>query len=140
MKNKTSFKKSFNSETKWHFMDADGKVLGKFATEVSKVLIGKHKAEYAPLVNTGDKVVVLNAKKIAVTGKKLDDKVYHRYTGYPSGIRSEKLRDLLERRPTEAVRRAVKGMLPKNKLLKVRMRNLYIYEGNEHPHKAQEGK
>jgi large subunit ribosomal protein L13 len=139
MKNNTSFDKSYNSETKWHFMDANGKILGKFASDVSKILIGKHKAEYSPNVNTGDKVVVLNAKKIAVTGRKLDNKIYHRHTGYPSGVRSENLRDLLERRPTAAVRRAIRGMLPKNKLLKVRMRNLYIYEGSEHPHKAQEG-
>lgn len=126
-------------ERDWHLMDANGKVLGRLATEIAQLLIGKHKANFTPNMNTGDKVVVLNAEKIEVTGKKMTDKVYHRYTGYPGGIKSESLEKLLARKPTEVIKKAVYGMLPKNKLRKQRMSNLYIYAGEKHPHEAQLG-
>ena|SRR5688572_7606568 len=125
-------------ETKWHFIDADNKVLGRIATEISILLMGKNKAIYAPNEVVGDKVVVINAKKVAVTGNKAHDKVYHHYTGFPGGLRTITFEKLMEKKPTEALRKAVKGMLPKNKLQKILMSNLYIYEGAEHPHTAQE--
>jgi len=121
----------------WHLVDAEGKILGKVAVEISALLIGKHKPNYTPNLNTGDKVVVINAEKFTVTRDKMKKKIYHRVTGYPGGIKSENLEKLLLRRPTEAVKRAVKGMLPKNKLQKERLNNLYVYKGTEHPHTAQ---
>lgn len=121
----------------WHFIDAKDQVLGRLATDIATKLMGKHKAIYTPGQEVGDKVVVTNAKEISVTGNKADDKTYYRYTGYPGGIKKETLKELKKRRPTEVIRRAVKGMLPKNKLQKIRMSNLYIYEGEEHPHTAQ---
>ena len=135
-KNNTYQTKKEDVKRDWMQIDASGKILGKVATEIADLLIGKHKPTYTPHVNVGDKVVVTNAEKIAVTGRKLDQKTYYRHTGYPGGIRSETLSQLLERRPDEVVRKAVKGMLPKNKLLKQRMKNLYIYAGAEHPHAA----
>lgn len=122
----------------WHFIDADNKVLGRLASDIAVLLMGKNKPQYAPNAEIGDKVVVTNASKIAVTGKKLHDKTYYHHTGYPKGLRSITLEKLLEKKPTEVLRKAVEGMLPKNRLRKVRMSNLYIYEGIEHPHKAQE--
>ena len=122
-----------NIEKKWHFIDASDRILGQLASEVAILLMGKHKAEFSPNQELG-------AEKIAVTGKKLTDKVYQHYTGYPGGLRTETLGHLMERRPTEALRRAIKGMLPKNKLLDKRLMNLYIYAGSEHPHKGQEVK
>ena len=121
----------------WHLIDAEGKILGKVAVEIASLLIGKHKPNYTPNINTGDRVVVINAEKFTVTRDKMKSKIYYRVTGYPGGIKSETLGKLLVRRPTEAVKRAVKGMLPKNKLQKDRLNNLYVYEGTEHPHTAQ---
>ena len=100
----------------WYVVDASGKTLGRLATQLALRLRGKHKPQYTPHVDTGDFVVVVNAEKIAVTGKKLDDKMYYRHSGYPGGLRSRPLRDELERRPTEVLRKAVKGMLPRNRL------------------------
>ncbi len=137
-KNKTTFIKSYNSIIKWHFINAEGKVLGKVASEIARVLIGKNKPEYAPNVNAGDKIVVTNAEKIVVTGKKAKDKVYKWYTGFPGGVRTINFEDLMAKNPTEALRKAVKGMLPKNKLQEPRLKSLFIYPGSEHPHKAQE--
>lgn len=122
---------------KWHLIDAKGRILGRVATDISTLLIGKDKAIYAPHANVGDKVVVINAGEIQVTGNKLDQKTYYRHTGYPGGIRSETLRKLMGRKPTEALRKAVSGMLPKNKHRKHRLANLYIYPGSEHPHQGQ---
>lgn len=122
----------------WVFINADGKVLGDVAIEAVKALMGKNKPEFAPNVNLGDKVVITNAAKVAITGNKLKTKVYQWHTGYPKGLRSEKLGALMERKPDEVIRRAISGMLPKNKLRKERMANLYIYEGAEHPYTAQE--
>ena len=124
-------------ERRWHLIDAEGQTLGRLATEIARLLRGKNKPQYTPHVDTGDFVVVVNADKIAVTGKKLDDKRYYRHSGYPGGLRSRSLREQLERRPTEVVRMAVKGMLPRNRLARQQLTKLKIYAGPEHPHAAQ---
>ena len=121
----------------WYVVDAEGQTLGRLATQIADTLRGKGKAQYTPHVDTGDFVVVVNADKIAVTGNKLDDKMYHRHSGYPGGLRSRTLRDELDRRPEEVLRRAVKGMLPKNRLARRQITKLKIYAGPEHPHEAQ---
>src|SRR6187401_429195 len=121
----------------WYVVDADGKTLGRLATQIADTLRGKNKAQYTPHVDTGDFVVVVNAEKIAVTGQKLDQKMYHRHSGYPGGLRSRTLREQLERRPTEVLRKAVKGMLPRNRLGRAQIGKLKIYVGPEHPHEAQ---
>lgn len=125
-------------EREWTFVDASDKVLGRLASDIAAKLIGKHRVEYTLNQNYGDKVVVTNAGKIAVTGNKLKNKKYIRHTGFPGGLRTRTLEEVMEKDPSEALRLAVRGMLPKNKLAKERMANLYIYEGSEHPHKAQE--
>ena len=135
--NKTTVLSAKENKIEWHLVDAKDQVLGKLAKEISKTLIGKNKAEYAFNQNWGDKVVVINAEKVKVTGKKLTGKKYIYYTGYPHGLRTEVLGKLLSRKPTEIIKRAVSGMLPKNKLRKIRMANLYIYAGEKHPHQAQ---
>jgi large subunit ribosomal protein L13 len=124
-------------ERRWYLVDADGKTLGRLATRIADTLRGKDKPQYTPHVDTGDFVVVVNAEKIAVTGNKLDDKRYYRHSGYPGGIRSRTLREELERRPTEVIRKAVKGMLPRNKLARAQLTKLKVYAGPEHPHEAQ---
>jgi large subunit ribosomal protein L13 len=124
-------------ERRWYLVDAEGKTLGRLATQIADTLRGKNKPEYTPHVDTGDFVVVVNAEKIAVTGNKLDDKIYYRHSGYPGGLRSRPLRDELARRPTEVLRKAVKGMLPRNRLARAQIRKLKIYAGPEHPHEAQ---
>ena len=121
----------------WYLVDAEGKTLGRLATQIAERLRGKGKAVFTPHVDTGDFVVVVNAEKIAVTGKKLDDKIYYRHSGYAGGLRSRTLREQLERRPTEVLRRAVKGMLPRNRLARAQIKKLKIYAGPEHPHEAQ---
>ena len=124
-------------ERRWYVVDADGQTLGRLATRIADTLRGKTKAEYTPHVDTGDFVVVVNADKIRVTGKKLDEKVYYRHSGYPGGLRQRTLREQLDRRPTEVLRAAVKGMLPKNRLARQQINKLKIYAGPEHPHAAQ---
>ena len=124
-------------ERNWLLVDANGQTLGRLATQIADALRGKTKPEYTPHVDTGDFVVVVNAEKIAVTGKKLDEKMYYRHSGYPGGLRSRSLRDQLERQPTEVLRTAVKGMLPRNKLGRAQLTKLKIYAGPEHPHEAQ---
>jgi large subunit ribosomal protein L13 len=121
----------------WYVVDAEGKTLGRLATQIADVLRGKGKPQYTPHVDTGDFVVVVNAEKIAVTGSKLDDKMYYRHSGYPGGLKARPLREQLRRRPTEVLRKAVKGMLPKNKLAAQQLGKLKIYAGPEHPHEAQ---
>ena len=121
----------------WLVVDAEGKTLGRLATVIADRLRGKNKPTFTPHVDTGDFVVVVNAEKIAVTGKKLDEKMYYRHSGYPGGLRSRSLRDQLERQPTEVLRKAVKGMLPRNKLGRAQLTKLKIYAGPEHPHEAQ---
>ena len=127
-------------ERRWYLVDAEGQTLGRLATQIADTLRGKRKPQYTPHVDTGDFVVVVNAAKIAVTGTKLDDKLYYRHSGYPGGLRSRTLREQLDRRPTEVLRVAVKGMLPKNKLAARQLVKLKIYAGPEHPHAAQDPK
>jgi large subunit ribosomal protein L13 len=124
-------------ERHWYVVDADGQTLGRLATQIADTLRGKTKAEYTPHVDTGDFVIVVNAEKIQVTGKKLDQKVYHRHSGYPGGLTSRTLREQLERRPTEVIRKAVKGMLPRTRLARAQLTKLKVYAGAEHPHAAQ---
>jgi large subunit ribosomal protein L13 len=121
----------------WYLVDADGQILGRLATQIADRLRGKGKPGYTPHVDTGDFVVVVNAEKIAVTGTKLDSKMYYRHSGYPGGLKQRTLREQLDRRPTEVLRKAVKGMLPKNKLANQQITKLKIYAGPEHPHEAQ---
>jgi large subunit ribosomal protein L13 len=124
-------------ERRWYVVDADGQTLGRLATQIADTLRGKGKAQYTPHVDTGDFVVVVNAEKVLVTGNKLDQKRYYRHSGYPGGLRSRTLREQLERRPTEVIRKAVKGMLPKNRLARKQLNKLKIYAGPDHPHEAQ---
>ena len=121
----------------WYLVDAEGKTLGRLATQIADRLRGKGKPQYTPHVDTGDFVVVVNADKVRVTGNKLDDKLYYRHSGYPGGLRARTLRDQLERRPTEVLRKAVKGMLPRNRLGRAQLTKLKIYAGPDHPHEAQ---
>ncbi len=134
---KTYTAKPGEIEREWYLVDADGQTLGRLATRIADMLRGKGKPVYTPHVDTGDFVVVVNAEKIAVTGSKLDTKIYYRHSGYPGGLRQRTLRQQLERRPTEVLRVAVKGMLPKNKLAAAQLRKLKIYAGPDHPHSAQ---
>jgi len=121
----------------WYVVDADGKTLGRLATAIAIALRGKNKPQYTPHLDTGDFVVVVNAEKIAVTGQKLDQKLYHRHSGYPGGLRTRTLREQLDRQPTEVLRKAVKGMLPRNRLSRAQLTKLKIYAGPVHPHEAQ---
>jgi large subunit ribosomal protein L13 len=134
---KTWNAKAETVERRWYVVDAEGQTLGRLATRIADTLRGKRKPEYTPHVDTGDFVVVVNAEKIAVTGKKLDEKLYHRHSGYPGGLRTRTLAEQLERRPTEVLRKAVKGMLPRNRLANRQITKLKIYAGPEHPHAAQ---
>ena len=124
----------------WYLVDADGQTLGRLATQIADTLRGKRKPQFTPHVDTGDFVVVVNAEKIVTTGNKLDQKLYHRHSGYPGGLKSRTLREQLDRRPTEVLRIAVKGMLPKNKLARHQITKLKIYAGPEHPHESQNPK
>ena len=124
-------------EREWYLVDADGQTLGRLATRIADVLRGKGKPQFTPHVDTGDFIVVVNAEKVQVTGNKLDQKRYYRHSGYPGGLRSRTLREQLDRRPTEVLRVAVKGMLPKNRLARQQITKLKIYAGPEHPHEAQ---
>lgn len=122
----------------WYVVDADGKTLGRLATEIARRLRGKHKPEYTPHVDTGDYIVVVNADKIRVTGNKLKDKMYHRYTGYIGNLKSISLQDLMEKKPERALELAVKGMLPRNPLGRKMLSKLRVYAGPEHEHQAQQ--
>jgi large subunit ribosomal protein L13 len=121
----------------WYLVDADGQTLGRLATQIADTLRGKGKPQYTPHVDTGDFVIVVNAEKIHVTGQKLDQKLVYRHSGYPGGLKSRTLREQLERRPTEVLRKAVKGMLPHNRLARQQINKLKIYAGPEHPHESQ---
>jgi large subunit ribosomal protein L13 len=134
---KTYSAKPGEVDRRWYVVDAEGQTLGRLATQIADALRGKHKPQYTPHVDTGDFVVVVNAEKIRVTGKKLDEKLYYRHSGYPGGLRSRTLREQLERRPTEVIRKAVKGMLPRNKLARQQITKLKVYAGPDHPHVAQ---
>ena len=125
-----------NRQRDWYVVDADGQTLGRLATQIADALRGKRKPEYTPHCDTGDFVVVVNAAKIRVTGNKLNDKIY-RHSGYPGGLRSRTLAEMLERRPEEVIRKAVEGMLPRNRLSRQQLTKLKVYAGPEHPHEAQ---
>jgi large subunit ribosomal protein L13 len=129
-----------NRQRDWFVVDAEGKTLGRLATRIADVLRGKRKPEYTPHCDTGDFVVVVNAEKIVVTGNKRTDKVYYRHSGYPGGIKSRTLGEMLERRPEEVIRGAVQGMLPRNRLGRQQLRKLKVYAGPDHPHAAQQPK
>ncbi len=124
-------------ERQWHVVDAEGKSLGRLASQVAQLLKGKHKVTYAPHLDTGDFVIVINAAKIALTRKRLDEKLYYRHSGYPGGFRRVAMREYMSTRPEWVVREAVKGMLPRNRLGAAMLRKLKIYAGPEHPHQAQ---
>jgi len=137
---KTYSTKLSDIQRAWFVVDADEQVLGRLATRIASVLRGKHKPIWTPHLDTGDHVIVVNADRIRVTGNKLDDKVYTRYTGWPGGLRTEKLKDRLARDPESVVRHAVKGMLPRGPLGRQMLRKLHIYAAPEHPHQAQQPK
>lgn len=136
----TQVAKKSDVTRKWFVVDLEGKVLGRTATEIARVLRGKHKAIYTPSVDTGDFVIVLNADKLKLTGNKMDDKKYYHHTGYPGGIRSINAAKLLEKKPEDLVKKAVRGMLPKNTLGREMLKKLKVYAGSDHPHAAQQPK
>lgn len=129
-------------ERKWHVVDASGQTLGRLATQVARILAGKDKPTYTPFIDTGDHVIVINAKDVKLTGLKTDKKVYHRYTGFPGGLRSEQFKKRMVRRPQQTVEDAIKGMLPHTKLGRAMAKKLKVYADAKHPHAAQkpEGK
>ena len=135
---KTFSAKSETVQRDWYVVDASGKTLGRLSTELARRLRGKHKPVYTPHVDTGDYLVVINAEKIAVTGKKLSDKLYHRFTGYIGNLKTQNLATVLETHPERAIEIAVKGMLPKNPLGRAMYRKLKVYAGPNHPHTAQQ--
>ncbi len=126
-------------ERKWHLIDVKDQILGRSATKIARLLSGKDKVEYVPYLDIGDHVVVINAAEVAVTGKKERQKTYYRHSGYPGGLKAETLRELREKRPEEIIRRAVKGMLPKNKLQKPMLKRLHIFAGSAHTFKDKFG-
>ncbi|AHY47191.1 ribosomal protein L13 [Rubrobacter radiotolerans] len=127
-------------EREWHVVDAQGLTLGRLATEVAMVLRGKRKAQYTPHVDVGDFVVVVNAEKVAVTGRKSEQKMYRRHTGYPGGLREMNYEEMQKRKPEDIVRKAVKGMMPRTRLARQQLKKLKVYRGPEHPHRAQDPK
>jgi len=137
---KTEVAKVENVKRDWYLVDAQDVVLGRLATQVANVLRGKNKAIFTPSVDTGDFVIVVNAEKIALTGRKLDDKVYYSHTGFPGGLKEITAGKLLEKKPEDIIRKAVKGMLPKNKLSRHMLKKLKVYAGATHPHDAQQPK
>jgi large subunit ribosomal protein L13 len=134
---KTYQAKKEELEHRWYLVNAEGKVLGRLATELAKVLRGKNKPTFTPHLDTGDFVVIVNAGKVVLTGRKMKDKIYYRHTGYPGGIKETSAEELMAKKPTEMIRMAVKGMLPKNSLGRQMLRKLKIYSGANHPHEAQ---
>ena len=136
LKQKTYAPKMASVKRDWHYIDAKDQILGRVATQVAKLLLGKTKPDYTPNEVTGGKVVVTNVDRIRVTGKKPTDKIYYHHTGFPKGLRAESYENLFARKPTDVLKRAVSGMLPKNRLRTPRMKNLYIYVGSEHPHQG----
>jgi large subunit ribosomal protein L13 len=124
----------------WYVVDAQGKTLGRLASEIAKILRGKHKPIYVPHLDCGDYVIVVNAEKVRVTGKKLDKKFYYRHSGYPGGLKSISLRNQLQKHPTRVMEAAVRGMLPKNRLGRAMIKKLKVYAGDSHPHQAQQPK
>ena len=135
---KTHFTKPSEIKRKWFVVDAQGQTLGRLASRIAQILRGKHKPEFVPNLDVGDHVIVINAAKIHVTGRRLDQKMYYRHSGYPSGLKSLTLRQMLDKYPERVMRFAVKGMLPKGPLGRDMLRKLKVYEGSEHPHAAQQ--
>ncbi|MEC4674431.1 MAG: 50S ribosomal protein L13 [Nitrospirota bacterium] len=135
---KTFQAKPLEVTRKWHVVDAKGEVLGRLATHVASILRGKHKPIFTPHVDTGDHVIVVNAQDIRLTGKKLKNKIYHHHTGYPGGLKSISAEHLLQKKPTEVVSKAIRGMLPKTTLGKHMAKKLRVYPGPDHPHAAQQ--
>ncbi len=127
-------------EREWFVVDAEGKTLGRLASEIARILRGKHKPNYSPSVDVGDYVIVINAEKVRVTGRKLDQKIYYRHSGYPGGLKEIRLRDMLAKHPTRVIEHAVRGMLPKNRLGRRMFKKLKVYAGPDHPHHAQRPK
>lgn len=124
-------------QRKWYIIDAEGKVLGRLAAEAARILRGKHKPTFTPHVNTGDHVIIINADKVVLTGKKLQQKMYYRHSGYPGGLKSTRYDKLMQTKPELAVYKAVTGMLPHNSLGRDMARKLRVYRGSQHPHEAQ---
>ena len=122
----------------WYVVDAAGQTLGRLATEVARILRGKHKPQYTPHLFSGDYVIVINAEKVEVTGRKLDQKKYYSFSGYPSGLKAKTLRQMLDEYPDRVIKKAVKGMLPRNILGRKTLKKLKVYAGPEHPHQAQQ--
>jgi large subunit ribosomal protein L13 len=137
---KTYYPKAGDITREWYMADANGQTLGRFASKVANVLMGKHKPAYTPGVDMGDFVVVVNCERVVVTGNKLEEKIYYRYSGYPGGLKETKLRDMLDKHPDRVIKSAVKGMLPKNKLGRRYLKKLKVYAGPDHPHEAQSPK
>lgn len=135
---KTYFATNENIEHKWYVVDASGQVLGRLATQIARYLRGKHKPEYTPHADTGDYIVVLNASQVKITGRKAQDKIYYRHSGYPGGIKETTFEKMQAKHPTRIIENAVKGMLPKNPLGRSMLRKLKVYSGAEHPHTAQQ--
>jgi len=138
MNSKTFTLRESDIDRHWYVVDATDQTLGRLASRIARVLEGKNKPEYTPNLDSGDHVIVLNAARVAVTRDKRETKLYIRHSGYPRGLKEETLGHLLERRPEEAIRRAVKGMLPRNRLGVQQLRKLKIYPGSDHPHQAQQ--
>jgi large subunit ribosomal protein L13 len=134
---KTYVANSADRQRDWVFVDAEGQTLGRLATQIAEVLRGKRKPTYTPHVDTGDFVVVVNAEKVVVTGSKRTQKIYYRHSGYPGGIKSRTFDEMIEKKPEDVIRLAVKGMLPKNRLARKQLTKLKVYAGPEHPHEAQ---
>jgi large subunit ribosomal protein L13 len=134
---KTYVAKPSDRQRDWLIVDATGQTLGRLATQIADALRGKRKPTYTPHIDTGDFVVVINAEKISVSGNKRADKLYHRHSGYPGGLKTRTLGEMLERRPEEVIRIAVKGMLPRNRLARKQLTKLKVYAGPDHPHVAQ---
>lgn len=138
MKKYTSSAKSSDNPQKWFVVDANGAVLGRLASQIAHRLRGKHNPKFTPHADTGDWVIVINAEKIVLTGRKMDQKMYYRHSGYIGGLKQMTAKELLEKKPEELVRSAVKGMLPKNRLGRRLFKKLKVYTGNAHPHEAQQ--
>ncbi len=136
---KTYSTKAKDVERQWHVVDASGKTLGRLASRIASLLIGKHKAQYVPYLDTGDYVIVLNASKVRVTGNKAKQKIYYRHSGYPGGLKAVTLEKMLSTHPTRVIEHAVKGMLPPTRLGRAMFKKLKVYEGDSHPHQAQVG-
>jgi large subunit ribosomal protein L13 len=137
---KTYVTKPSEVEREWFVVDAEGKTLGRLASKIARVLRVKHKPTYSPSVDMGDYVIVVNAEKVRVTGRKLDQKIYYRHSGYPNGLKQISLRDQLEKHPSRVIEHAVRGMLPKNALGRRLFKKLKVYAGPDHPHQAQQPK